>query len=80
MIVDHIDQNCFLFKFQGRGDVDRVLEGRPWFFDGHVLLLEEVYMPSSATKINGFRDNSLLDAAIRPSNFRLEGECGYEVS
>lgn len=42
LIVDIIDDNCFLFKFATRGDLDQVLEGRPWFFERHVLLLEEV--------------------------------------
>lgn len=39
LIVNCIDDNCFLFKFQGRSDIDRVLEGRPWFFDRYVLIL-----------------------------------------
>lgn len=42
LIVDFIDDNCFLFKFQGRGDIDHVLEGRPWFFKRHLLSLNEV--------------------------------------
>lgn len=35
-------RQLFLFKFQGRGDIHRVLEGRPWLFNKHVLLLDEV--------------------------------------
>lgn len=31
--VDTIDENYFLFKFQSRADSDRVLEGKPWFFN-----------------------------------------------
>lgn len=42
LMVDSIDSNCFLFKLSGRGDIDRILEGRPWFFERHVLLLEEI--------------------------------------
>lgn len=42
LTVNAMDANCLLFRFQGRGDIDRVLKGRPWCFDKHVLLLEEV--------------------------------------
>lgn len=42
MIVEIIDDNCLLFKFVARGDLDRVIEGRLWFFDRHVQLLDEV--------------------------------------
>lgn len=42
LTVDTIDNNCFLFKLSGRGDIDRILEGRRWFFERHVLLLEEI--------------------------------------
>lgn len=42
MIINTVDENCFLFKFAGRGDLDRVHKGRPWFFDRHVVLLDEI--------------------------------------
>lgn len=32
----------FLFRFCGRGEIDSVLEGRPWYFDKYVSLLDEV--------------------------------------
>lgn len=47
LIVDAIDENCFLFKFTARGDLDRVFEGRPWFFERHVLLLDEIGLSTS---------------------------------
>lgn len=40
--MDTVDNNYFLFKLAGRGDIDCILEGRPWFFEKHVLLLEEI--------------------------------------
>lgn len=42
LIVDTVDNNFFLFKLAVRGDIDRILEGRSWFFKRHVLLLEEI--------------------------------------
>lgn len=42
MSIDTIDDNCFLFKFVSCSDLDRFIEGRPWFFDRHILLLEEI--------------------------------------
>lgn len=51
LIVDTIHDNCFLFKFTARGDIDHVLEGRPWFFERHVLLLEEVRLSAPLQNI-----------------------------
>lgn len=46
--VETIDDNCFLFNFTGRGDLDHVLEGRPWFFERHVLLIDEIGLSVSS--------------------------------
>lgn len=51
MVVDTIEENCFLFKFHGRADADRVLEGRPWFFNKHILLLEEASVEIQPRKL-----------------------------
>ncbi|XVF47816.1 hypothetical protein PTKIN_Ptkin03bG0141300 [Pterospermum kingtungense] len=36
-----IEENLFLFKFQGARDKERVLEGAPWSFDKSLLLFQE---------------------------------------
>lgn len=51
LTVDAMDENCLLFIFQGRGDIDRVLEGRLWFFDKHMILLEEVGMSTQVKNL-----------------------------
>ncbi|XVF80757.1 hypothetical protein PTKIN_Ptkin15bG0100900 [Pterospermum kingtungense] len=34
-----IEENLFIFKFQGERDKNRILKGAPWSFDKHLLLL-----------------------------------------
>ncbi|XVF58583.1 hypothetical protein PTKIN_Ptkin07bG0077600 [Pterospermum kingtungense] len=36
-----LEENLFLFKFQGKKDKARVLDGAPWTFDKHLLLFHE---------------------------------------
>ncbi len=40
--VEVLDDNRFLFTFFSKGDVAKVLEGSPWMFDKHVLLLKKI--------------------------------------
>ncbi|XVF56485.1 hypothetical protein PTKIN_Ptkin06aG0124900 [Pterospermum kingtungense] len=37
--IKALDDNLFLFKFQGDGDKNKVMESTPWSFDKQMLLL-----------------------------------------
>ncbi|XP_059429272.1 uncharacterized protein LOC132163092 [Corylus avellana] len=41
VIFKELQDNCWLFEFAGRDDKRRVLEGRPWSFDRHALVLND---------------------------------------
>lgn len=42
MEIDILSYNKFMFTFYWKGDVERILKGRPWMFDKHVLLLQQI--------------------------------------
>uniref|UniRef100_A0A803MME0 CCHC-type domain-containing protein n=1 Tax=Chenopodium quinoa TaxID=63459 RepID=A0A803MME0_CHEQI len=42
MVVRMLDTNFFVFQFFNDADKKRVMDGMPWFFDGKVLLLQEI--------------------------------------
>lgn len=57
MDTDVLSDNRFLFTLYWKGDMDRILEGRPWMFDKHVLLLQPIQrmeQPSKVALHNGF--------------------------
>ncbi|XP_059436243.1 uncharacterized protein LOC132169189 [Corylus avellana] len=41
IIFKELDDNIWLFEFEDVEDLRRVLEGRPWSFDRHILVLKE---------------------------------------
>ncbi|XVF30555.1 hypothetical protein REPUB_Repub16aG0068100 [Reevesia pubescens] len=44
VVIQIIEENLFLFKYQTRADKNRVLEGAPWSFDKHLIVLQEYDM------------------------------------
>uniref|UniRef100_A0A803L1E7 DUF4283 domain-containing protein n=1 Tax=Chenopodium quinoa TaxID=63459 RepID=A0A803L1E7_CHEQI len=66
-----VETNLFVFQFFGIEDKERVMEGRPWFFDEKLLLLQEVQgdeQPSEITFKNTPMWVRLMDV---PFNKRL---------
>lgn len=49
--MDIISDNRFLFTFYNRIDKEQVLERRPWTFEKHVLLLQEINSMDQPSKI-----------------------------
>lgn len=47
-----IGDNRFLFTFYNRPDIDHVLERRPWTFEKHVLLMEEINPYEQPSKVH----------------------------
>jgi hypothetical protein len=41
VIFKELEDNIWLFEFKDVGDMRRVLEGRPWSYDRHILVLNE---------------------------------------
>jgi hypothetical protein len=41
VVFKELQDNCWLFDFSGEADKRRVLEGRPWSFDRHALVIQE---------------------------------------
>ena len=42
VIFKKVQENVWLFEFTGEEDKQRVLEGRPWSFDRHALVLNDI--------------------------------------
>lgn len=40
--INNMGKNLYVFQFHHWRDKQKVLEGRPWHFDRHVILLDEV--------------------------------------
>ncbi|KAJ4827618.1 hypothetical protein Tsubulata_032480 [Turnera subulata] len=40
--ASEIGSNLFLFQFNDNKDIERVLEGEPWHFDRHILVLQKI--------------------------------------
>lgn len=51
MDTDVIGDNRFLFTLYWKGDVECILEGRPWMFDKHVLLLQDIHCMEQPNKV-----------------------------
>jgi hypothetical protein len=54
VIFKVLDDNIWLFEFEDIDDMRRVLDGRPWLFDGQMLVLNEFdgITPSSQIAFN----------------------------
>lgn len=49
--MDIISDNRFMFTFYNRTDKEQVLERRPWTFEKHVLLLQEINSMEQPSKV-----------------------------
>uniref|UniRef100_A0A803MKN4 CCHC-type domain-containing protein n=1 Tax=Chenopodium quinoa TaxID=63459 RepID=A0A803MKN4_CHEQI len=67
--ITSIDKNLFLFQFYHWRDKNRVLEGQPWHFDKHALILGETADSVKPTNIQLFH----LPMWIRVYNLPLKG-------
>lgn len=49
--VDVISDNRFLFTLYAKGDVERIMEGCPWMFDKHILLMQHIHNMEQPSKV-----------------------------
>jgi hypothetical protein len=52
IVFKELQDNCWLFEFSGEADKQRVLEGRPWSFDRHALVLNDFNGMKGLTQMN----------------------------
>ncbi|GAV57908.1 DUF4283 domain-containing protein [Cephalotus follicularis] len=50
--INDLDENLFSFVFREGDDRDRVLDGNPWLFDKHVVIVNKVEHEISPSDIN----------------------------
>lgn len=62
----------------GRGDVDKVLEGRPWLFDKHVLVLKKLELQFNLGTSFLTLHFSGFDSTI--FNHNMKGRCSHKAS
>lgn len=49
--METISDNRFLFTFYNRADMEQVIERRPWTFEHHALLMEEISLMEQPSRV-----------------------------
>lgn len=70
--IRSLDSNLFIFQFFNLKDKERVLEGRPWSFDNHLLILEETTGDVQPSKISFSSSLFWIRVYDIPLNKRIE--------
>ncbi|KAL2898863.1 Urease accessory protein UreG [Bienertia sinuspersici] len=48
-----VETNLFVLQFSSKTDKEKVMHGRPWFFDNQLLVLKEINGDDQSSKRNG---------------------------
>jgi hypothetical protein len=54
VVFKEVHENTWIFEFSVKEDKERIMEGRPWSFDRHIVILNELdgNVPPSLMEFN----------------------------